>query len=68
LVEALAYLQVPETPQRECLWPQVSDGALARTTAYLAGDRETLMQELAFVLPGLPTPEAIAIGKKSPPG
>ncbi len=62
LVEALAYLQALETLQREYLWPQVSDGALAaaRATATLGCDRETLMEELAFVLPGLPAPEAIA--------
>jgi len=62
LVEALAYLQALETLQREYLWPQTSDGALAaaQTTAALGCDRETLVANLKFVLPCLPPQEAIA--------
>ncbi|MGQ9865206.1 MAG: HTTM domain-containing protein [Pseudanabaenaceae cyanobacterium] len=62
LVAALVYLQDLETLQREHLWPQINDGALAavRTTACLNWDRETLVADLTFVLPCLPTPEAIA--------
>ncbi|NJK59036.1 MAG: HTTM domain-containing protein [Oscillatoriales cyanobacterium SM2_1_8] len=62
MVAALAHLQDLEALQREHLWPHSSDGALAaiRATAYLSRDRETLVEDLTFVLPGLPPSEAIA--------